>query len=301
MKRPVSVAHLRIPGSLAYVHVPKPSRSDKLEPRAWKGVMVGYAMGTRGFRIWDPISGGVFESKHVKFDEARLYKDVIKTHVGDSPFQTEFDESSFKPSPNESSDSEDEAPPPIAPRPARTRTVPPPVAQPQETSLPPAAQKFATQDIPPFVSTRKKDFSVATTPLRPTRVAHRAPVPHKPGWEREEVRRQSGATKGQWDVYYYAPSLRTALRSRPDIKAWCEVHLKEKYRASDYDFNPAHAADSDNDDDPEQPRTEQTETELEPAVDDESTETYAVRVYCASVQEPSTFEEAMSSPEYFLI
>uniref|UniRef100_T1IJB0 Integrase catalytic domain-containing protein n=1 Tax=Strigamia maritima TaxID=126957 RepID=T1IJB0_STRMM len=297
MKRPVSVAHLRIPGFLAYVHVPKPSRSDKLEPRAWKGVMVGYAMGTRGFRVWDPISGGVFESKHVKFDEVRLYKDVVKTHVRDSPFQTEFGQSSFKPSSNESSDSEDEAPPPIAPRPARIHMGPPPVAQPQETPPPPAAQKFATQDIPPFVSTRKKDFSVAMTPLRPTRVAHRVPVPHKPGWEREEVQRQTGATKGQWDVYYYAPGLRTALHSRPDIKAWCEVHLKEKYKASVYDFNPAHAADSDNENDPEQPRTEETETELKPAVDDESTETYAVRVYCASVQEPSTFEEAMSSPE----
>uniref|UniRef100_T1II54 MBD domain-containing protein n=1 Tax=Strigamia maritima TaxID=126957 RepID=T1II54_STRMM len=205
MKRPVSVAHLRIPGSLAYVHVPKPSRSDKLEPRAWKGVMVGYAMGTRGFRIWDPISDVVFESKHVKFDEARLYKDVVKTQVGDSPFQTEFYQSSFKPSPNESSDSEDETPPPIAPRPARTRTVPPPVAQPQETPPPPAAPKFTTQGIPPFVSTRKKDFSVATTPLRPTRVVHRVPVPNRPGWEREEEQRQSGATKGQWDVYYYAP------------------------------------------------------------------------------------------------
>uniref|UniRef100_T1ITD7 GAG-pre-integrase domain-containing protein n=1 Tax=Strigamia maritima TaxID=126957 RepID=T1ITD7_STRMM len=72
----MSLAHLKIPGSLAYVHVPKPSRSDKLESRAWKDVMVGYAMGTRGFRIWDPITGDVYESKHVKFDETRLYKDV---------------------------------------------------------------------------------------------------------------------------------------------------------------------------------------------------------------------------------
>uniref|UniRef100_T1INW4 Retroviral polymerase SH3-like domain-containing protein n=1 Tax=Strigamia maritima TaxID=126957 RepID=T1INW4_STRMM len=45
-------------------------------------------MGTRGFRIWDPISGDVYESKHVKFDETRLYKDVVQTHVGDSPFET---------------------------------------------------------------------------------------------------------------------------------------------------------------------------------------------------------------------
>uniref|UniRef100_T1ILU3 CCHC-type domain-containing protein n=1 Tax=Strigamia maritima TaxID=126957 RepID=T1ILU3_STRMM len=241
-KDQVFETYKRIPVSLAYVHVPKPSRSDKLEPRAWKGVMVGYAVGTRGFRIWDPTSGGVFESKHVKFDEACLYTDVVKTHVGDSPFQTGHDQT---------------------PRPARTQAIPP--LDTQAIAPPPAAQKFPIHDIPPFVSSR---------------------------WEREEVQRQTGATKGQSDLYYYVPG----LRSRPDIKAWCEVHLKEKYKPNDYDFNPVHAADSDNDD-PEQPRTEETETELEPAVDDESTETYAVRVYCASVQEPSTFEEAMSSPE----
>uniref|UniRef100_T1IM28 MBD domain-containing protein n=1 Tax=Strigamia maritima TaxID=126957 RepID=T1IM28_STRMM len=220
-----------------------------------------------------------------------LIADVVRTYVGDSPFQTDSDQSTYRSSPNESSDSEDEVPPPIAPRPARTLPAPPPVAP--TTVLPPAAQRFPTRDIPPFVSTRKKDFSIATTPLRPTRVAHRTPVPHKPGWEREEVQRQSGATKGQWDVYYYAPGLRTALRSRPDIKAWCEVHLKEKYKADEYDFNPTHAVDSDSDDDVEQPR----DAEVEPEVDNGEAETYSVRVYCAKVQEPSTYEEAMSSPE----
>uniref|UniRef100_T1IK03 DUF4219 domain-containing protein n=1 Tax=Strigamia maritima TaxID=126957 RepID=T1IK03_STRMM len=224
----VSLAHLKIPGSLAYVHIPKPSRSDKLESRAWKGVMVGYAMGTRGFRIWDPISGDVYESKHVKFDEMRLYKYVVRTQVGDSPFQTDSDQSTYRSSPNESSDSEDEVPPPIAPRPARTLPVPPPVAP--ATVPPPAAQRFPTQDIPPFVSTHKKGFSIATTPLRPTRVVQRVPVPHKPGWE------------------------------RPDIKAWCEVHLKEKYKADEYDFNSTHAVDSDSDDDVEQPRDAEPET-----------------------------------------
>uniref|UniRef100_T1IQH5 Retroviral polymerase SH3-like domain-containing protein n=1 Tax=Strigamia maritima TaxID=126957 RepID=T1IQH5_STRMM len=80
---------------------------------------------------------------------------------------------------------------------------------------------------------------------------------------------------------------------RPDIKAWCEVHLKEKYKADEYDFNPTHAVDSDSDDDVEQPR----DAEIEPEVDNGEAETYSVRVYCAKVQEPSTYEEAMSSPE----
>uniref|UniRef100_T1IWL6 Endonuclease n=1 Tax=Strigamia maritima TaxID=126957 RepID=T1IWL6_STRMM len=157
-KRPVSLAHLKIPGSLAYVHVPKPSRRDKLESRAWKGVMVGYAMGTRGFRIWDPISGDVYESKHVKFDETRLYKDVVQTHVGDSPFETSVGKNVFAPSPSDTSDTDDEDTTP--PRPRLTPTRPPP-------PIPaPAAQRFPTQDIPPFVSTRKKGFSIATTPFK---------------------------------------------------------------------------------------------------------------------------------------
>uniref|UniRef100_T1IHK9 MBD domain-containing protein n=1 Tax=Strigamia maritima TaxID=126957 RepID=T1IHK9_STRMM len=200
-KRPVSLAHLKIPGSLAYVHVAKPSRRDKLESSAWKGVMVEYAMGIRGFRIWDPILSDVYESKQVKFDETRLYKDVCTRDTDD----------------------EDTTPP----RPRLTPTRPPP-------PIPaPATQKISLPTIPPFVSTRKKGGPVSTTSVKPTRVAYRAPVPNKPGWEREEVQRQSGATKGQWNVYYYAPGLRTVLRSRPDVKAYCETNLKVKYKADD--------------------------------------------------------------------
>uniref|UniRef100_T1J0T4 Retroviral polymerase SH3-like domain-containing protein n=1 Tax=Strigamia maritima TaxID=126957 RepID=T1J0T4_STRMM len=166
----MSLAHLKIPGSLAYVHVPKPSRRDKLESRAWKGVMVGYAMRTRGFRIWDPGSNNVYESKHVKFDETRLYKDVVQTPERDSLFETSV-----------------------------------------------------------------------------------------------------------------------ALRSRPDVKAYCETNLKIKYKADDYDFNPTHAVDSDSDDDVEQPK----DAEVEPEADNGEAETYSVHVYCAKVQD----EEAILSPE----
>uniref|UniRef100_T1IJE9 MBD domain-containing protein n=1 Tax=Strigamia maritima TaxID=126957 RepID=T1IJE9_STRMM len=231
------------------------NQRDKLESQAWKGVMVGYAMGTRGFRIWDPVSNNVYESKHVKFDETRLYKDVVQTHVGDSPFETSVGKNVFSPSLSDTSDTDDEDT--TTPRPRLTPTHPPP-------PIPaPAAQKFGVPTIPPFVSTRKKGVPVSTTSVKSTRVAHRAPVPNKPGWEREEVQRQSGATKGQWDVYYYAPGLRTALRSRPDIKAYCETNLKVKYKADEYDFNPTHAVDSDSDDDVEQPR----DAEVEPEVD----------------------------------
>uniref|UniRef100_T1IZ53 MBD domain-containing protein n=1 Tax=Strigamia maritima TaxID=126957 RepID=T1IZ53_STRMM len=189
---------------------------------------------------------------------------------GDSPFETSVGRNIFAPSPSDTSDTDDEDTTP--PRPRLTPTRPPP-------PIPaPAVQRFPTQDIPPFVSTRKKEVPVSTTSVKPTRVAYRAPVPNKPGWEREKVQRQSGATKGQWDVYYYAPELRTALRSRPDVKAYCETNLKVKYKADEYDFNPTHAVDSDSDDDVEQPR----DAEVEPEVDNGEAETYSVRVYCKS-------------------
>uniref|UniRef100_T1IUX2 MBD domain-containing protein n=1 Tax=Strigamia maritima TaxID=126957 RepID=T1IUX2_STRMM len=239
-------------------------------------------MGTRGFRIWDPVSNNVYESKHVKLDETRLYKDVVQTHVGESPFETSVGKNVFARSPSDTSDTDDEDTTPPHPRHTPTR-LPPPIPA-------PAAQKFA-EDTPICIDA--KGVPVSTTPLKPTRVAHRALVPNKPGWEREEVQRQSGATKGQWDVYYYAPGLRTALRSRPDIKAYCETNLKVKYKADDYDFNPTHAVDSDSDDDAKQPR----DPEVEPETDNGEAETYSVRVYCAKVPEPSTYKEAMLLPE----
>ncbi|KMQ83144.1 copia-like retrotransposable protein, partial [Lasius niger] len=61
-----SVNHLEIFGSKAYVAIPKQNRS-KLEMRAKEGVMVGYAMQTRGYRVWLPSEHKVVETSHVKF------------------------------------------------------------------------------------------------------------------------------------------------------------------------------------------------------------------------------------------
>uniref|UniRef100_T1IL04 MBD domain-containing protein n=1 Tax=Strigamia maritima TaxID=126957 RepID=T1IL04_STRMM len=59
-------------------------------------------------------------------------------------------------------------------------------------------------------------------------------VPNKPGWEREEVQRQSGATKGQWDIYFYAPGRRFPLRSRPEIQDYCEKTLNVPYNPDEF-------------------------------------------------------------------
>uniref|UniRef100_T1J0W2 Uncharacterized protein n=1 Tax=Strigamia maritima TaxID=126957 RepID=T1J0W2_STRMM len=69
----LQLKHLKVPGSLAYVHVPAPKRDTKHSARAWKGIVVGYAMSTRGYRVWDPSTDEVMESKHVEVDESRNY------------------------------------------------------------------------------------------------------------------------------------------------------------------------------------------------------------------------------------
>ena len=46
-----NLAHLRIIGSTAYIHVPKETRV-KLDDHSHKGIMVGYG-GTNQYRIWD--------------------------------------------------------------------------------------------------------------------------------------------------------------------------------------------------------------------------------------------------------
>uniref|UniRef100_T1IRR2 MBD domain-containing protein n=1 Tax=Strigamia maritima TaxID=126957 RepID=T1IRR2_STRMM len=58
----------------------------------------------------------------------------------------------------------------------------------------------------------------------------------KSGWIREQVQRQSGATAGQWDVYFYPPGQQVKLRSRPEVRSYCENELNEPYVAADYDW-----------------------------------------------------------------
>uniref|UniRef100_T1III9 MBD domain-containing protein n=1 Tax=Strigamia maritima TaxID=126957 RepID=T1III9_STRMM len=77
----------------------------------------------------------------------------------------------------------------------------------------------------------------STTVSRPNRIAFRDKVPNRPGWEREEVQRQSGTTAGQWDVYFYGPGRVRRLRSRPEVEDYCKT-LKVKYDPRDFKWGP---------------------------------------------------------------
>jgi hypothetical protein len=64
-----SVAHFRVFGSTAYVHVPKAKRCH-LESHTMKCIMIGYEAGTKAWRLWDPAGRRVLISRDVIFDES---------------------------------------------------------------------------------------------------------------------------------------------------------------------------------------------------------------------------------------
>ncbi|CAM9967302.1 unnamed protein product, partial [Ectocarpus sp. 12 AP-2014] len=61
------LGHLRVIGARALVHVE--TRTRKLDPKAWEGRLCGYSMDNKSFRIYNPETGNVRESRNVIFIE----------------------------------------------------------------------------------------------------------------------------------------------------------------------------------------------------------------------------------------
>lgn len=49
------VSHLRIFGTISYIHIPKAERK-KLESKSLKCYFVGYSLTQKAYRFWDPVS-----------------------------------------------------------------------------------------------------------------------------------------------------------------------------------------------------------------------------------------------------
>ena len=64
---------LRVFGCPAYYHV----KDDKLDPRAKKGVFVGFKRGIKRFKIWDPTDKKFLFSRDVTFDEVSMLKPKV--------------------------------------------------------------------------------------------------------------------------------------------------------------------------------------------------------------------------------
>ncbi|GFX73365.1 CCHC-type domain-containing protein [Trichonephila clavipes] len=64
----LSIRHLRPFGSTLYMGTPRPLRG-KLDPKAKKGILVGFALGTRGYRVWIPEDSKVIETSNIRFQK----------------------------------------------------------------------------------------------------------------------------------------------------------------------------------------------------------------------------------------
>lgn len=80
-----AVDHLRIFGSICYYHIAEPKRS-KLDNKAQKGVLVGYGITTKGYRILCLQTEKVILSRDVKVDEAITWDwEHQKNMISDQP------------------------------------------------------------------------------------------------------------------------------------------------------------------------------------------------------------------------
>src|SRR5579859_1138038 len=75
-----NLAHLRIIGSMAYVHVPK-ERCTKLDTHSHKGIMIGYSGSTNQYKVWDLMRNDVVISRDVVFIEGKPVEQTPAVYV----------------------------------------------------------------------------------------------------------------------------------------------------------------------------------------------------------------------------
>lgn len=88
--RKPNVTHLRAIGCEVFVHVPKQKRFSKLTSRATKGLLLGYSLQGRGYRVWLPGTRQVIESHDCVFKEEITLKNEDKAGKTREPELIEF-------------------------------------------------------------------------------------------------------------------------------------------------------------------------------------------------------------------
>ena len=76
-----TVSHLRVFGSLAYVHVPI-QRRCKLDDKSEKHAFVGYDKQSKGYKLYNPNTRKVIVRRDVEFDEEGLWDWNINNNEG---------------------------------------------------------------------------------------------------------------------------------------------------------------------------------------------------------------------------
>jgi transposase InsO family protein len=67
-----TISHLRVFGSIAYMHVPDQERS-KLDDKSEKYVFIGYDPSFKGYKLYNPSTKKVIVSRDVEFDEEGIW------------------------------------------------------------------------------------------------------------------------------------------------------------------------------------------------------------------------------------
>ena len=191
-----SVRHLKTFGATAFLGIPKQQRR-KLDMRAKKGVMVGYAQRTRGYRIWLPNEKKIVESINVNFEED-VNPNLCSGAVLDPPKSPQNLPLILMPDQTTSdSDSDPEVDP---------KSVSRPIDKPR-----------SDLDPKPGCSKRSEEVPQVTPGI---------------SFVREAVPRKTGS---RIDIYYRIPGQTTRLRSHADVRKYCDAN-NITYVRNDFNF-----------------------------------------------------------------
>lgn len=184
-KRP-SVRHLKAFGTIAYMGIPKQLR-HKLEAKAKRGVLVGYAFRTKGYRIWIPEENKIIETINVSFKEESFYGDRSNSNRSGAVLGTTVNWRLNSHQAESDSDRDDAIEVPV-----RRQPFPDTPAELQEST---SAEETSDDDLP-----RLRRDAV---------------------WIRKVVPRPDGSRN---DIYYYEKGKNSRLRSLTDVKRYCSKY-----------------------------------------------------------------------------
>ena len=87
--------HMRIFGTLVYVHVPKEKRAN-LEPSGKKGIFVGYSDCSKAYRVYIPGHRNIEVSRDVIFHEEAVFRKTLELSLEDEVTPLEFPDSEIQ-------------------------------------------------------------------------------------------------------------------------------------------------------------------------------------------------------------
>jgi hypothetical protein len=72
-----NISHLRVFGSMAYMHVPEQKRT-KLDDRSEKLIFIGYDSSSKGYKLYNPTNGKIVVTRDGIFEEDKTWDWNVK-------------------------------------------------------------------------------------------------------------------------------------------------------------------------------------------------------------------------------